>query len=384
MLAIDFKAHNERSKEVWKAYEEKKPFRVPVVIYADVRNWLNEPGENIGKITMCDYIKDPDVMLDCQVKSSEWIRHNILSDGGMGYPEDGWSVRVDFQNFLEPVWLGGEIKYGKEPHSEPFLSDDNKWSILDKGEPEPFAGINAEVIKYYEHFQDTKRSFTYKGIPLNFIDMPFNMTGTDGQFTNACSIRGTENFIVDMLEDPQYAHQLLAFITRASINRIKATRKYLGIDSKDMGFGFADDSIVLLSLGMFKEFVLPYHKLIFDELSNGIEGRSMHLCGDAQRFFPLLFKELNVKSFDTGFPINFETLYDELSPEVTILGGPSTKLIRYGTYEEVKDETKRILQSGVMEKSVAFILREGNALAPGTPIHNVNAVYQAAEKFGNY
>lgn len=52
---------------------------------------------------------------------------------------------------------------------------------------------------------------------------------------------------MDMLEDPGYAHQLLAFITTASIERIKETRKYLGIESKDIGFGCADDSIVLLS-----------------------------------------------------------------------------------------------------------------------------------------
>ena len=62
----------------------------------------------------------------------------------------------------------------------------------------------------------------------------------------------------------------------------------------------------------------------------------------------------------------------------------STELIRYGKSEEVKNEAKRILQSGVMEKSKAFILREGNALAPGTPIPNVNAIYEAAEEFGYY
>jgi len=314
----------------------------------------------------------------------EWIRHNILSDGDMGYPEEGWSVRVDFQNFLEPVWFGGKIKYGKEPHVEPFLNDENKWSILDNGIPAPFSGINAQAIEYYEHFIERKKDFTHKGIPLFNIDMPFNMTGTDGPFTNACSIRGTENFIMDMLEDPVYAHQLLAFVTLASVERIKETRKYLGIESKDIGFGCADDSIVLLSLDMFREYVLPYHKLMFNELSTGAGVRSMHLCGDAQRFFALLNRELNVVSFDTGFPINFETLYDELSPDVTILGGPSTKLIRYGNSEEVKNEAKRILRSGVMEKSKAFILREGNALAPGTPIPNVNAIYEAAEEAGYY
>jgi uroporphyrinogen-III decarboxylase len=31
-----------------------------------------------------------------------------------------------------------------------------------------------------------------------------------------------------------------------------------------------------------------------------------------------------------------------------------------------------------------FILREGNNLAPGTPIENVAAMYEACKKFGPY
>lgn len=384
MLSIDYRAHNERSKEIWETFELGNPIRVPVVIYADVRNWISEAAENTSGITMTEYIKSPDLMLDCQIKAAEWIRHHILSDGGMGYPEDGWSVMVEFQNFLEPVWFGGEIKYGKEPHTEAFLTDTNKRSILDKGIPEPFAGINGEVIRRYEYFMEKAKSYTYKGIPLTKVEMPFNMLGSDGPFTNACSIRGAENFIMDMLEDGEYAHQLMSFISDAIIRRIRKTRKYLGIEEKIDGFGFADDSIVLLSCEMYKEFVLPYHKRIFDQLTPPGGSRGMHLCGDAQRFFPVLVKELKVKSFDTGFPVNFERLYDELSPDIRILGGPSTGLIRYGTPEDVKAEAKRILESGVMEKSRHFILREGNALSPGTPVENANAIYEAAEKFGYY
>lgn len=384
MLNMDFKEHNKRSKEIWKAYESGNPIRVPVVIYADVRNWLCEPAENTSGITMTEYIKNPDIMLDCQIKAAEWIRHNILSDGGMGYPEDGWSVMVDFQNFLEPVWFGGEIKYGKEPHTEAFLTNANKWSIFDNGIPEPFSGINSEVIRRYEYFMEKVGSYSYKGLPLTKVEMPFNMLGTDGPFTIACGIRGAENFIFDMLEDSEYAHQLMSFISDAIIGRIRKTRKYLGIEEKINGFGFADDSIVMLSVEMYKEFVLPYHKRIFDELTPKGGSRGIHLCGDAQRFFPVLEKELQIKSFDTGFPVNFEILYEELSADVRILGGPSTRLILNGTPEDVKAEAERILKSGVMEKSRYFILREGNALAPGTPIENVNAIYEAAEEFGYY
>src|SRR5581483_2935932 len=37
-------------------------------------------------------------------------------------------------------------------------------------------------------------------------------------------------------------------------------------------------------------------------------------------------------------------------------------------------ETRRILQSGVLEGGL-FILREGNNLAPGTPLENIEAMY---------
>ena len=381
---INFKAHNERSERIWKAYEEGNPIRVPVTIYADVRNWIHEPGENPLNITMADYIRDADRMLDCQIKASEWIRHHILSDSEMGYPKDGWSVMVDFQNFLEPAWFGAPVVYGKEPHCEAFLTDDSKWSLLDQGIPEPFAGINAEVVRRYEYFTERTKDYTYKGIPLTGVQMPYNMMGSDGPFTIACSIRGTEGFLIDLLEDSEYARQLLSFITRALIRRIKEVRKVLGMEERAASFGFADDSIVLLSTDMYREFVLPYHKQLFEELTLRDGQRSMHLCGDAQRFFPILERELQVKSFDTGFPIAFERLYDELSPDVRIFGGPSIKLIRYGTPEGVREEAKRILRSGVMEKSRKFILREGNALAPGTPMENVNAIYEAAEEFGGY
>lgn len=384
MLNIDFKVHNERSKKIWETYENGNPIRVPVVIYADVRNWISEPSENTTGITMSDYIKDPDIMLDCQIKATEWIRHNILSDGGMGYPDDGWYVMVDYQNFLEPVWFGGKIKYGKEPHTEAFLSDADKNSIFEKGIPEPFSGINGEAVRRYEYFMEKMKSYKYKGIPLIGVGLPFNMLGTDGPFTNACSIRGAGNFIMDMLEDSEYAHQLMSFITEATIGRIIQSRKYLGLKDELFGFGFADDSIVMLSQELYKEFVLPYHKRIFDAFSVFESKREMHLCGDAQRFFPILEKELNVKSFDTGFPVEFESLYDELSSDVRILGGPSIGLVRFGTPGEVKAEAKRILESGVMKKSKRFILREGNALAPGTPVENVNAIYEAAEEYGYY
>jgi uroporphyrinogen-III decarboxylase len=131
---------------------------------------------------------------------------------------------------------------------------------------------------------------------------------------------------------------------------------------------------------MYKEHILPYHRRIFDRFGTE-KGRGMHLCGDATRHFPTLCAELKIEVFDTGFPVDFGALRSVLGPNICIQGGPHIELLRIGTPQAVADETRRILESGVLEGG-RFILREGNNLAPYTPLENTEAMYHAGRTFG--
>jgi uroporphyrinogen-III decarboxylase len=144
----------------------------------------------------------------------------------------------------------------------------------------------------------------------------------------------------------------------------------------------ADDAIQMLSPRHYAEFVLPQHQRLVAEF--GCEGpNGMHLCGAATQHFPLIRDALKVGSFDTGFPVDFAALRETLGPEVEILGGPHVELLRRGPVEAIVNETRRVLQSGVM-RGGRFVLREGNNLAPGTPAANVAAMYAACKEFGRY
>lgn len=382
-MICDFSEHNLNSEKIWRDFTAGRPSRVPVTIYADSRNWLAEKHLNSGNISLRQYLNDWQTMLETQVKAQEWKRLNILSDDGMGYPES-WSLIVDCQNYLEIAWLGGNVEFGDEPHCRPFLKDDNKKDFLHKGPADPWQGINEQVRRSYEFFLGRRNDYFYKERTIGPVAMPYNMTGTDGPFTIACGIRGAEAFILDMLDDPGFAADLLRQITESIIVRIRAVRAYLGQPQRASGFGFADDAIVILSAELYERFILPCHRLLFDELAAKDCFRSMHLCGDAQRFFPLIQKELQVMQFDTGFPIDFQRLYQELDPRTIIMGGPPAGLLLNGTPQQIDDCVRAILNSGVMEMSRSFILREANALAPGTPLENVNQIYYSAEKYGYY
>ena len=47
----------------------------------------------------------------------------------------------------------------------------------------------------------------------------------------------------------------------------------------------------------------------------------------------------------------------------------------------VREEVRRILTSGVLAGG-RFVLREGNNLAPHTPLENTEAMYRAGREFG--
>ncbi len=98
---------------------------------------------------------------------------------------------------------------------------------------------------------------------------------------------------------------------------------------------------------------------------------------------PIMKKKLKITMFDVGFPIDFSWVRKTLGPDVEISGGPRIDLLLKESPQMVEQETKRILESGIMDGG-RFILREGNNLAPYTPLENINAMYSTCLKYGKY
>lgn len=380
-LDIDFEAHNAHVRQVWKAFHDGKPNRVPMTLGISSRFTILNPDANPRGIAYEDYFGSPDVMFDHQLQHHHWVRHNLLHDAELGLPET-WTVTVDFQNSYEALWWGAELRFipGDVPDTPPFLTDQDKWAFIDAGPPEPFSGWMGRAWEYLEHFRERAAGCEFHGRPVQAGGLPG--AGTDGPFTVACALRGPTALCLDMYEDKDFFHALMQLIVDATIRRIRAFRERLGQPVESRTWGFADDSIALLSERAYREFILPHHRRLVDEF--GPDGpNSIHLCGDATHLFRAIRDELRVMSFDTGFPVDHGALRRELGPDVTIYGGPHVEVLRAAGPQAVRDETRRILQSGVIEGG-RFVLREANNLAPGTPPANVAAMYEACREFGRY
>jgi uroporphyrinogen-III decarboxylase len=380
---MDYDKHNEEVANIWQAFNHRKPARVPVILGINPRIYLLNPELNKGGITFQQYSEDPDLMARVQMFSQDYIRHNMIQDAEMGMPKDGWYVNVDLQNVYEAAWFGAKVEYrpGQVPDTSPILDDTNKRMLFDQGFPDPFtSGIMAKNWSFYEHMKANQSKYSYKGLPVISVS-PYG-NGTDGPMTIAASLRGATQLCIDIYEDPGYFHELLSFVTQATIKRIKALRKELGLEMKPRSWAFADDSVELLSVEMYKEFVMPYHKMLLDELA-GEGPHLIHLCGDALRLMPVIKDELNVRTWDAGFPVDYAKARELLGPDFQIQTGPKVSLLLHGPPQDVYDESSRILESGIM-KGGRFVLRDANNLSPCTPAENVKAMYDAAKKYGTF
>lgn len=382
---------NEEKQTVWDAYNAGKPIRVPLNWGHNSRVVMLEPKNNPEGYTYEQMLNDPECVL---VMLPRWWEYGatVLADTCDAQKKlpDEWTLWVENHNIYDGAYFGayfgGEVEFpaGQVPSIESFLTEDdidrfmafdfnsapleNPW-IKDR------LAFHAEIVKAAEGFEYLGRKG--KVVPMTL--------GFDGPLTVATIIFGSDIFPF-LAAEPEKARELMLFITRAAIARNNALNALAGLPEKNEWGGLADDSIQLISGVMYEEIVLPAHELWYTETSTATREsrkRSIHLCGDATRHFPMLKDKLGIHAFDTGFPVDHGWLRSVLGAEVTISGGPHVETIRHGGPTDCYDSARDILRSGVMDGG-RFLLKEGNNLPPCCPIENLQAIYEACLEFGQY
>ena len=375
-----FEQHNEMVLRLWKDFKLNRHKRIPVIWGMNDRMIVLNKELNIRNYTYEKIFNDPETMLQVELEFEYWKRLNVYADWEMGLPRE-WPTSVQFQNVYESAWFGAPLYFPESsvPDIFPFLkSEDDVKAFMKKGMPESFSGFMARVRSFYEYFLKKKEEgYTYFGRPIGIISAPI---GTDGPFTIATNITG--GYVVKMLYlNRSLAEEFLWFITESIIERMKAWHKLLNISFPYEGFGFADDSIQLLSPRAYREFVLPLHKKIVNTFCSGRPG--IHLCGAVIHHLKTLKDELNISSIDTGFPLNLDKAREILGEDVVIQGGVKVTTLKEGPLSRIEEEVRSILDSGVA-KGRRFVFRDANNVAPNTPVEHLNFTYELLKRISLY
>lgn len=373
---------DQQKQQVWAAYRARRPTRVPMRFSSNPRVFLLNRAWNTEGYTFQQAAEDPETHVKVSLGHQLYLRQvlNHYCDSPAELP-GVWDVSLCGYNVYEAAYFGAPVQYppGQVPCTEPILADDNKDGIfavdIDRPLDNPFF---RGQLEFWKEMEKVCHGLKFEGRPVRL--QPWAPTATDGPVTVGCNLRGAD-FLADLVADPDYADRLMRRIIDAAINRRRALCAYWG-PSVGQWNGMADDSVALLSEAMYRQRVLPLHRLFYEAADPKL-GRFMHLCGDATRHFPAIHRELGVTSFDTGFPVDFGALRRRLGPDVEISGGVEVHVLLEGTAEQVYARARQILTSGIKEGG-RFIFQEANNLPPNVPEANLAAMYQACLTFGGH
>ncbi len=182
---------------------------------------------------------------------------------------------------FEPSLFGVPIVYSTE--HEPLFTSDGA-VIKDKKDLVKLKGIdffNSGLMPLAHRFYNEISKLTPKDYLVIFPKC------CRGPFGVACAIRGMQNLLIDMIEDPDFVHKLMNFITNERIGYTKQRRKFLNKVEVESTLLNDEASSSIISPKFYEEFCLPYE----DKLSKFYGSiRQWHSCGPKALFIPSIKK----------------------------------------------------------------------------------------------
>jgi uroporphyrinogen-III decarboxylase len=202
--------------------------------------------------------------------------------------------------------------------------------------------------------------------------------GGEGPQMMAVDLVG-EDFYWWMAEYPEACHKLMDKITKAML---AAELNFRKVDpSPRWGFGLAEDSAQIASTEMFREFVVPYDNILYDNLGAGMkDGRGMHMCGNSMHLHQSLIEDLRISSFNIfGYMVPPKIAAERFGGHTYLWGNVNPMLMLDGTVEEVRAEAMECLKW--MAPCGGYALGDGANVCPGTPLENLAVLTEAAEEY---
>jgi uroporphyrinogen decarboxylase len=191
-------------------------------------------------------------------------------------------------------------------------------------------------------------------------------------------VRGMENALTDMYDNPEWVHCLGRIFTDFYIEDYKRAWESSGgtvdlfLIMSDMGTQRGP----LISLDLFRRFIAPYLQELV-ELVHSFGAKAMfHSCGDISLFIPDLIR-IGVDVLDPIQPVNGNMQPEALAPykdSICFHGGVDLQsLLIKGTPETIKGRVKTIFS--ILGSS--YIAAPTHLFQPDVPPENMAAVYGA-------
>jgi len=197
-------------------------------------------------------------------------------------------------------------------------------------------------------------------------------------YERAWTLRGIENLLMDFYVNPDFVHQLLDDICAYNIAQIDKALEW-DIDAIYMGDDWGQQEGLIMGYDLWKEFLYPRLQRMYKHVRDAGKYMMIHSCGDVDELFDDLI-EIGLNCFNPFQPevMDIYQILPHYRGRLSFFGGLSIqKTLPFGTTEDVRRETERLLQLG---SEGGYILSPSHAVEGDTPFENILTFIETAQK----
>ncbi len=271
------------------------------------------------------------------------------------------------------TWRQVEFADGRGHYTEiashPLAGDDKK--LLSYKPPDP------EIPGQYEELSDLIERFGKTHCVVGGI--------LGSVFEGPWYLRGMMQFLQDLIVNKDYANQLMDLVMNF---HLKAGLKMIdmGCDMLLAGDDVGTQDRMLISPGLWREFVKPRYAALFQEYKNASSDLKIaaHICGYAEPIIDDLI-EVGVDILNPVQPLAMdpERLKRRYGKSISFWGGvDDQKVLPFGSPQDVEEEVRLRLKQ--LAPGGGYILCSSHNVQPTTPMENIRAFYSAYKRFGAY
>lgn len=197
-------------------------------------------------------------------------------------------------------------------------------------------------------------------------------------FERAHFLRGMDNLMVDMVEEPQFVHGLLDVALEFCLESVDLLSQY-PLDVIILSDDYGQQSGPLFSPRHFREFIKPRLTKLFARIRSRGKRAALHSCGNVTAFLP----DLVEAGLEILHPVQAEVMdvhavKKEFGRDLCLYGGINTQqLLRHGAPAQIRDTVRR--EKDLLSRGGGYILAPNLDLTHDFPLENALAFIEAAQ-----
>ena len=331
-------------KRIHKALSGEWPDKRPVMLH----NFLLAARE--AGYTQKEYRDDPEKIAKTHIHAVE------------KYNYDGVLIDVDTSTLAAAV--GVPVDY---PENEPARTCGSLLHSLEEVKDLKTVDIsqNERVQIWQESCRIVKNHFGNEVFVRGNCDQaPFSL---------AAMMRGTSEFMLDLLTENNLVFNLLDYCTNVSLQFINLIAD-TGVDMVSNGDSSAGPEMI--SPGMYKKYAWPYEKILVERAHQLNLPYCLHICGNTDAILEEM-KNTNTNALELDYKTDIRKILNTCSDSTTFIGNiDPSGILAMGTIGDVERVTTELLS--VYKNSPRLILNAGCAIPAETPSANIRKMIEIA------